>query len=103
MRFVIAALSTLIFTAALAGDLEEGMAAIERKDYATALAKWQTAAQKGEAQAQYNLGVMYEKGQGVAQDYKEAVLWYQMAAQQGNANAQHNLGVMYRNGQGVAQ
>ncbi|NCX22776.1 MAG: sel1 repeat family protein, partial [Betaproteobacteria bacterium] len=95
VRFVIAALFTLIVNAALAGDLEDGLAAYIRKDYATALAKFRSAAQQGVADAQYNLGVMYEKGRGVAQDYGEAVRWYQMAAQQGYKEAQYNLGVMY--------
>ena len=103
LRWIIAALFTFIFTAAVAGDFEDGMAAIERKDYATALAKFRSAAQQGNAAAQYNLGVMYRNGDGVAQDYKEAVRWYQLAARQGAAQAQHNLGVMYMNGRGVAQ
>ena len=61
------------------------------------------AAEQGVAVAQYNLGLMYENGQGVRQDYAEAVRWYRKAAEQGNANAQYNLGVMYGNGQGVRQ
>ena len=61
------------------------------------------AADQGNAKAQYNLGVMYDKGTGVAQDYKEAIKWYQKAADQGYASAQYNLGVMYANGDGVIQ
>jgi hypothetical protein len=59
------------------------------------------AAELGDAVAQYNLGVSYERGQGVAQDYVQAVYWYRKAAEQGYANAEYNLGGMYRNGQGV--
>ncbi len=71
------------------------------RDYAEA-AKWfQLAAEQSDAGAQYNLGVMYENGQGVPQDYVEAAKWFQLAAEQGRASAQHNLGVMYENGQGV--
>ena len=76
VRFVAAALFSLVFTAALAGDFEDGVAAIERKDYATALAKFRSAAQQGVAEAQFNLGYMYGNGQGIAQDYKEALRWY---------------------------
>ena len=61
------------------------------------------AADQGDAGAQFNLGVMYAKGQGVAQDYAQAVSWYRKAADQGNAGAQFNLGFMYAKGQGVAQ
>jgi len=58
---------------------------------------------KGMHAAQYNLGLMFEHGQGVAQDYAEAVRLYRLAAAQGHAGAQNNLGYMFENGQGVAQ
>jgi len=64
---------------------------------------YKLAAQQGYGAAQSNLGMMYDKGQGVAQDYKEAVRLYKLAAQQGYAEAQFNLGLMYRNGQGTPQ
>jgi len=57
----------------------------------------------GESWAQYNLGYMYENGQGVIQDYKQAVKWYTKSAEQGDVKAQHNLGWMYDKGQGVIQ
>ena len=60
-------------------------------------------AEQGDAIAQYNLGLMYYKGQGVLQDYKEAVKWYLKAAEQGHASAQFNLGLLYYRGQGVLQ
>ena len=60
-------------------------------------------AEQGDARAQYNLGVMYDKGDGVEKDYREALKWYTKAAQQGDARAQNNLGVMYDNGDGVVQ
>jgi TPR repeat protein len=86
-----------------AGDLEDGAAAFKQQDYETALTKWRSAAQQGNSAAQFNLGFMYDKGQGVAQDYKEAVRWYKLAAAQGNAKAQTNLGISYAKGEGVAQ
>ena len=55
-------------------------------------------AAKGEAAAQFNLGVMYANGQGVTQDYAEAVRWYRKAADQGYAAAQFNLGLLYKIG-----
>ena len=58
-------------------------------------------AEQGDAQAQYNLGVLYAKGRGVAQDFKEAVKWYRKAAEQGDAFAQGKLGAMYHFGMGV--
>ena len=60
-------------------------------------------AETGDASAQFNLGVMYDNGLGVAQDYAAAASWYRKAADQGNASAQLNLGLLYAKGQGVAQ
>ena len=58
-------------------------------------------ADKGIAEAQINLGMMYENGQGVSQDFKEAVRWYRLAADQELTKAQYNLGLMYAQGKGV--
>ena len=60
-------------------------------------------AEQGYAAAKFNLGLMYDSGQGVTQDYKEAHKWYLKAAEQGYAKAQYNLAVMYANGQGIIQ
>jgi len=87
----------------LAGPLEDAAAAYVRKDYATALSVWRPLAALGNAAAQFNLGLMYDNGQGVARDYAEAVKWYSLAAAQGDAQAQYNLGYMYDNGQGTLQ
>lgn len=63
----------------------------------------QVAAEQGDAASQFNFGLMYDTGEGVAQDYQEAVRWYRLAAAQGHANAQFNLAVMYANGYGVVR
>lgn len=60
-------------------------------------------AEHGDAAAQYKLGDMYLRGEGVPKDYGEAEKWYRQAAEQGNADAQHNLATMYRKGDGVLQ
>ena len=86
-----------------AGDYEDGWAAIDRGDYATALKKWHPLAEMGFPEAQFSLGVMYEKGQGVRQDFEQALTWYRKAAEKEFAAAQYNLGVMYLHGQGVQQ
>jgi len=62
---------------------------------------YQLAAEHGYAKAQYNLGVMYQQGQGATSDNKAAIKWYQLAAEQGHAIAQNNLGFMYGRGLGV--
>ena len=103
-------LALLFFTITLgmaqganAGPFEDGHAAYTRGDYATALRLWSPLAAQGYAEAQHNLGVMYENGTGVPQDYKEAVRLYRLAAAQGLAEAQNNLGAMYERGRGVPQ
>lgn len=84
-------------------DLEEGVAAYERGDYATAYREFLPLAEQGYARAQHNLGVMYHNGEGVPQDYAEAVRWYRKAAEQGLAEGQWSLGFMYDSGEGVPQ
>ena len=53
------------------------------------------------AAAQYNMGLMHVKGEGVPKDESEAALSFRKAADQGHAEAQHNLGIMLANGTGV--
>lgn len=48
-------------------------------------------AAKGDADAQYNLGLIYEKGKGVPENDAVAVSWYRKAAEQGHVEAQKNL------------
>ena len=87
----------------LAGPFEDGTAAYGKGDYATALRLLRPLAEQGLAKAQILLGVMYARGQGVAQNYGEAMKWYRRAADQGDAAAQTALGAMYANGLGVPQ
>ncbi len=65
------------------------------KDYKEAAKWYRKAAEQGDADAQFRLGVMYHEGEGVSQDYTEAAKWSRKAAEQGDASAQINLGVMY--------
>jgi len=86
-----------------AQDFERGLEAAQRGDYATALKEWRPLAEQGDADAQYNLGVMYRRGEGVIQDDREAVKWYRLAAEQGLVEAQDNVGYMYGLGAGVIE
>jgi uncharacterized protein len=88
-------------TAVFAGGLEDGQAAYNRGDYGTALKLFRPLAEQGNADAQNNLGWVYEQGSGVKQDFKEAMKWYRLAAEQGSARAEYSLGVLYYNGRGV--
>jgi hypothetical protein len=75
----------------------------QKRDMDKVIKLWRGAVDQGHVSAQFNLGLMYENGQGVKQDYAEAVRLYHKAADQGNADAQSNLGGMYDNGRGVKQ
>jgi len=70
---------------------------------AQTVSDYRAAAERGDANAQYNLGVKYDNGQGVIKDYAQAVYWYRKAAEQGHSNAMSNLGVRYFNGEGVVK
>jgi len=88
---------------AVAADHDKGLLAYNSGDFKTALAEWTPLAEQGYANAQYNLGVMYDYGEGVPENDKTAVKWFTLAAEQGYVNAQYNLGVMYHNGYGVPE
>jgi uncharacterized protein len=85
----------LMAGAAVAGQREDGVAAVNSRDYATALRLFRPLANQGDDVAQFDLGLLYNKGWGVPRDYVQAVMWYRRAADQGNADAQYNLGLLY--------
>jgi len=104
LKIIFISLSLLIFSFSVySDDLSDAKDAYTRGDYSTAVKLLGELAEQGDVDAQFNLGLMYDKGKGVPQDYKRAVNWYTKAAEQGVAGAQYNLGLMYANGQGVPQ
>lgn len=86
-----------------AQDFQAGRDAVSRGDFATALAQWQPLAEAGNAAAQYNLGMLHARGEGVPQDYEIAAKWFKQAAEQGQRDAQATIGGMYARGLGVEQ
>ena len=57
--------------------------------------KWyRRAAEQGNVDAQYSLGDMYARGDGVPEDDAEAVKWFRLAAEQDHADAQFSLDIM---------
>jgi TPR repeat protein len=83
------------------GASDQALAAANRGDYATALRLWHPLAEQGDADAQFRLGLLYHRGEGVPQNFVAAVRWYHLAAEQDVADAQTNLGYMYYMGEGV--
>lgn len=82
-------------------DLAAGLEAVQRKDYSSALVEFEMLAEKGDADAQVNLGNLYMKGWGVKQDYASAYDWYQKAARQNSRMAYSKLGVLHYYGLGT--
>ena len=70
-----------------------------KQDYKEAMKWYHKAADQGDADALYELGLFYYEGRGVKQDYKEAVKWFKKA---GNSGAKYYLGLCYYNGHGVS-
>ncbi len=77
----------LVAAPARAADLEAGVEAYARGDYATAFKEWRPLAEQGDADTQYNLGFMYAQGPGVPQDLVRAHLWVNLAVAQGDEDA----------------
>ena len=75
--------------------------AYDRANYKTALSVWMPEAESGNAEAQSNVGEIFERGLGGQPNYAAALIWYQKAAEQGNKKAQFNLGTLYEQGLGV--
>lgn len=63
--------------------------------FSEAMTYYRSAAEKGYAEAQLNLGVCYYYGRGVERNLPEAKKWFQAAAEQENSQAQYNLGLCY--------
>ena len=80
---------------------EEANAAYRKSDFVTAMKELRPLAERGDANAQYNVGVMYGQGDGVERNDPEALKWFRKAAQQGHVGAQMNLGIIYSRDGGV--
>ncbi len=97
---------SILFLSALSSPafagFDEGVAAYQAGDLPLAVKEFRAAAEAGNADAQFNMALMYERGIGVSKDEQESVVWYQKSAEQGNSNAQFNLAVMHENGRGTA-
>jgi hypothetical protein len=86
---------------AAAEGFTDGVAALDRADYATARRVFTDAALHGDAASQFALAEMDRQGQGAPADQAQALVWYRKAAAQDNPGAEFNLGLAYQAGQGV--
>ena len=100
---VLLALSVLLCPTAAVAGLKEGYAALSKKDYVTAANEYRPLAERGDPEAQYRIGRLYEFGNGYPQDKAQGIAWIRKAAAQNHADAQQELGVVYATGDGVKQ
>ena len=95
-------LIVIIFSSStFANDRLRGYQALEDQDYKKALYYLSYDANLGDDKAQYNLGIMYNKGLGVPVDKNEAFRWFFLSANQGNVLANYALGHAYLKGSGI--
>ena len=78
---------TLSAAPVAAGTIDDAYAAYNSGDYKSAARLFRPLADQGNASAQYNLGLMYNNGQGVPQDYVMAHMWLNLAAARGYTTA----------------
>jgi len=77
---------------------EQGQAAYDIGDFNKAFDIWLELAKRGDELSQFNLGVLYSRGEGADLDRNKAIEWYVRSAEQGYAPAQFNLGAAYLEG-----
>lgn len=78
-----------------------GRIAYQRSDYEAAAAFFETGAEQGSELARFNLGILYENGEGPEEDYAKAQALFQEAVDHGCIEANCGLGDLYQNGGGV--
>lgn len=102
-RFVLVLLALFFSSmpAAAPANFEQGMNAMLEGNYAEAYCRWKPLAERGNADAQYNLGWLYANGNGMNVDPVKAVGWWNAAAEQGHADAEFALGLTYTTGEGI--
>jgi TPR repeat protein len=100
IRYLIAAALVLAAPAPLsAQSVKSGIEAWQRADYSGAVAMWRPLAEKGDADAEFNLGQAYRLGRGVTTNLAAAQTWFERAAKQGHLDAQTTLGLLlFQNG-----
>ncbi len=97
-RLIAALVFSLALLPAWADALQDGVAAVQRKDYPTAYRLLEPLARSGNPLAQLRLGLLYYHGHGVRESDQQALQWFERAARQGLAEAQFHLGNMYAYG-----
>ena len=75
-----------------------GIVEYEKGQYVKALSAWKRAAGAGSSEADFRIGLLYARGEGVVRSIPDAVIWYERAANKGHVEAQYRLGTIYFDG-----
>ena len=84
-------------------EYKDALDAAAKGDFKTAIELFKPFAEKGDAAAQYNLGVIFFEGHASIKNYEKAAKWTRLAAEQGVAQAQFNYGTLFYFGYGIQQ
>ena len=96
---VAAVIAALVSTPLSAQSVKAGIDAWQKADYSAAVAIWRPLAERGDADAQFNLGQAYRLGRGVPISLGQAKSWFERAAASGHLDAQTTLGLLlFQNG-----
>jgi uncharacterized protein len=100
-KYLVAAALVAVMAAPLpAQSVKAGIEAWQRADYAAAVAIWRPLAERGDADAQFNLGQAYRLGRGVPINLAAAKSWFERAASHGHVDAETTLGLLlFQNGE----
>jgi TPR repeat protein len=82
---------------------DEALNAIRTQDYSRAFESFSVLSESGYPEAQFNLGLIYRRGDGVMPDINRAIALWEQAASTGQIDAQKNLGILFSNGVSVPQ
>jgi len=101
LRHLVAAAAFVVLSAPLsAQSVKAGIEAWQRADYGAAVAIWRPLAERGDADAQFNLGQAYRLGRGVPINLSQAKTWFERAAGTGHLDAETTLGLLlFQNGE----
>lgn len=98
-RSIVVSLGLFAFIVGAHADaLQDAAAAVQRKDYPSAVSLLEPLARAGNPLAQSRLALLYYHGHGVRESDTLALQWFERAARQGLADAQFHLGNMYAYG-----
>lgn len=96
-------IALLVATVPALADVKKGVDLWQSGDYVAAVKEWRPVAERGDADAQFNMGQAYKLGRGAPLDLNAAKSWFEKAARSGHVQAQSNLGlILFQQGNAAA-